>query len=294
MALPAATFFSADSAEITPDIEGDFFGSLKLSNQTFKTTNVNRFEGLNDELIRLITESGSAIARVLDVGVSSGVTTIELLRAFRAVGVSPEVTATDLVVEAYIVPLWRACRALVEEGGFPLQYELFGMVVRPWRRRRDLLNGMIAVRWLVNRVCAPRAHQALQRGKGIRSVQLISPRLVSDPRAKVMSDDVLKRNPGLVARFDFVRAANILNLHYFDESQLQSAIDNLKSYMAGPGSLLLILRTRGQGDQHGTLFQLAESGRLRIVRRFGNGSEVEHLVGAVNDVDASPHPETVP
>lgn len=282
MAVAALRFFAERCTGITPAIEDEFFSSIKLSNGTFKTTEANRFGELNNELMRLVTASGRAIARVLDVGVSSGVTTLELLHALRGVGFSPEVTATDLAIEAYIVPLWPACRALVEAGGFPLQYELFGMVVQPWRRRLDFLDGMIAVRWLANRVCAPRARQALRQRQGIKSVKLISPRLVSDARANVMSDDVLKRNPGLVAQYDFVRAANILNLQYFDERQLRSAIDNLKSYMAGPGSLLLILRTLGESDHHGTLFQLAEGGHLRIVRRFGNGSEVEHLVGAVD------------
>lgn len=282
MTLSASTFFFGDSTGITPDIEDDFFSSIKLSNETFKTTDVNRFDALNEELMRLVIASGSAIARVLDVGVSSGVTTIALLHALRGVGFSPEVTATDLAIGAHIVPLRPACRVLVDEEGFPLQYELFGTVVQPWRRRLDFFNGMIAVRWLVNRVCAPRAKQALRQGQGISSVKLISPRLLGDPLAKVMSDDVLKRNPSLVAKYDFVRAANILNLDYFDERQLRSAIDNLKSYMAGSGALLLILRTLRPRDHHGTLFQLAENGRLKIVWRFGKGSEVEHLVGAID------------
>ena len=63
---------------------------------------------------------------------------------------------------------------------------------------------------------------------------------------------------------------------YFPED-LCRAIGNLQSYLAGPGSLLLIVRTLGSGEHHGTLFVLDEHRRLRVRQRFGKGSEIEQL-----------------
>lgn len=282
MTLVASAFFADDRGETTPGTEAHFFSSIKLSNQTFKRTDVGRFADLDRELLGVISKSGCGVTSVLDVAVSSGVTTVELLRALRGAGFAPELTATDLFLDACIVPLGPGCRALVDAEGFPLQYELFGVAVRPWRRRLDFLNGLVAFRWLANRVCGRRARAALRDGRGVRPVRLISPTLLRDAQVRVVRDDVLTPNPSLVAKHDFVRAANILNRNYFDERQLRSAVDNLKSYLKGPGALLLIVRTLGQKEHHGTLFQLAADGRARVLHRFGRGSEVEQLVGAVD------------
>lgn len=281
MAPPALAFFSAEGGATSPELEARFFSSIKLSNQTFKRTDVGRFDALNRELVGLLAASGCKLDRVLDVGVSSGVTTVELLQTLREAGFAPELTATDLFLEAYIVPLGLGCRALVDADGFPLQYELFGATLRPWRRRLDMLNGMFAVRWLANRVGARRARAALRQGRVILPVRLISPRLARDDRITVVRDDILVRNPALVGRHDFARAANILNRNYFNEEQLRAALANLKSYLSGPGALLLVVRTSARGEHHGTLFRLARDGCLRVVHRFGQGSEIEELVGLV-------------
>lgn len=278
MVLTASEFFDRDPIKVTPEVEADFFSSIKLSNQTFKRTDVGRFEALNRELIGMLVESGAAINLVLDVAVSSGTTTLELLRDLQAAGFSPAVTATDLALDAHIVPLFPGCRALVDKEGYPLQYELLGVAVRPWRRRLDLVSGAALVRTLLNRACGPRARAALRRGADVRPVRLISPRLASHPDVEVTYDDILVHNPALACRYDLVRAANILNRHYFTEAQLRRAAAHLRGYLAGPGALLFVVRTLEGGSHHGTLFELAPDRRLRAKKRFGRGSEIEALL----------------
>ena len=284
MVLKASSFFFRDPADLDHESELDFFSSIRLSNGTFKHTYGGRYRELNRELVRLLVRSGAAVGRVLDVGVSSGTTTLELLRDLREAGFSPRVTATDLSLEAYLVPLYPLCRALVDGDGFPLQYELFGAAVRPWLRRRDYADGMVVARWLVNRICGRRAREVLRRGEDVRPVRLVSPRLASRPEVEVLRDDIFRHNPALAARFDLVRAANILTRYYFGEEQLRRGIAHLRSYLAGPGALLLLARTyHGRQDSHGTLFELMPDRRLRAVRRFGQGSELESLM-----VEAAP------
>jgi len=60
-------------------------------------------------------------------------------------------------------------------------------------------------------------------------------------------------------------------------------MDNVLSYMSGPGSWLLIGRTRPKSGHHATLFRLDRSGRLVVIRRFGAGSEVEVLALEANE-----------
>ena len=81
--------------------------------------------------------------------------------------------------------------------------------------------------------------------------------------------------PNFVGRFDFIRAANILNACYFPADRLVVAIDNIRSYCSGPGALVLVLRSRGS-KHDGTLFELGPDGKFNVKVRVGKGSEVEH------------------
>ncbi len=55
----------------------------------------------------------------------------------------------------------------------------------------------------------------------------------------------MPRSTDFAGRFDLVRAANILNKSYFSTAQIRSAVSNIRSYLSGAGSLLIVTgRTR--------------------------------------------------
>ena len=279
MVLTASDFFSRAPDRVSADDEAMFFTSLKAGNKTFKKTASGRFKALDAALIRHLAETPPRIGELLDIGMSSGVTTLELDAALVAAGHALRITGTDLSLNAYIVSVMAGCQALVDGTGHPLQYDLFGRAIRPWRRRLDWFDGMVVVRSLINQVCAPRARRALAANEILRRVRLVSPRLSRRQDIAVERDDVTVENPAFSARFDIVRAANILNLDYFDQAVLRRALANVTSYLSGPGALLLVARTLGDDEHHGTLFEIAQRGdQFRIVERYGNGSEVEALV----------------
>ena len=80
--------------------------------------------------------------------------------------------------------------------------------------------------------------------------------------------------------FDAVRAANILNLSYFDRPTLTSMLAHLRDYLT-PGGLLAVCRTLDDATNHATIFRRAADGRLEPLARHGDGSEVEALAVAV-------------
>jgi hypothetical protein len=278
MTLTASKFFSLPSDQITADIEAAFFLSLKTHNRTFKTTRSGRFSRIDEQMIEILKQSRTRIRDVLDVGVSSGITTIELDRALRAAGYTPRIVATDVVIDAFIVPVFPGCRALVDPCGNILQYELFDTAVRPWRRRLDWIDGMILIRHMLNRICGPRAMRSLAERNGVRHVALISPQVSHRSSVRIVRDDILVPNPQFAGRFDLLRAANIVNRGYFSDDDIQRILANFRSYLAGSGACLLIIRTHGRLENHGTLFRLTQDGRLGVVARFGKGSEIENLV----------------
>lgn len=274
--LAASAFFTLAPERITPEQEAAFFSSLKARNKTTKQTNDSRLAEIDAELCAYLQASAAQVSWVLDVGVSSGITTLELSEALRRRGFSPRVVGTDVTLEGAIcsVPPWG--RVLVDEEGRPLQFELLGRAIRAWPRRLDYVTGMAAVRWLAGVLLA----RGARRGRAVATqrVKLVSPRLRRHPEISIERDDLLKRNPNFVRRFDLIRAANVLNGRYFSKPDLERMISNAKSYLAGEGALLLVVRTHRPTGNQGTLFRLDADGRLAVVKRFGAGSELEALV----------------
>jgi hypothetical protein len=264
---------------VEADREARFFGSIKAADGTFKRTIAGRLAVIDEAIVAALADAQSQVASVLDIGISSGITALELHQALRRAGHPARLTGTDRLIEASILKLFPGCRALIDSEGFPLQYEIGGRPVRPWTRRLDYFTGAVLPRTVLNRVLTDRIRRLRATSPAsAQPVKLVTRRLVADDAVTVVSDDITRLNPGFVGQFDFVRAANILNLHYFDGERLRTALANVRAYLKGPGAWLLVLRTHGRADHHGTLFRQQQDGSLAVTERYGGGSEVESLL----------------
>jgi hypothetical protein len=272
--LTATRFFSG--ASLTPSQEAAFFASLRLPNGTFKTTAHGRMDDLDAFVLACWRNAGYRPRELMDVAVSSGVTTLAWLRASEAAGLRVRMTATDLMLWAHLVAIEPGL-AVLEAGGRPLQYVVGGLPVRAWRRRLDYVTGYALVAALVDRVAARRRARVPAEG---RRVLLVSGEARDAPIDWVEDDIFADNPPHFVGHFDAIRAANILNRDYFDERQLVRAAANLKARLADPGARLIVNRTLADGTNNATLFRLAETGRLEVEARFGTGSEIEEIVRA--------------
>ena len=110
----------------------------------------------------------------------------------------------------------------------------------------------------------------------MRPVELVSPRVRECPAVAVVEDDIFVTPPELRSRFHAVRAANILNKGYFDDTRLRAAVASLRERLR-PGGLLIVCRTLDDGANHGSFFQ-ADGDGWSLVDRIGGGSEIEHLL----------------
>jgi hypothetical protein len=91
----------------------------------------------------------------------------------------------------------------------------------------------------------------------------------------VLEEDIL--SPADLGTFDAIRAANVLNLCYFSESEIRQMLKAIASRLV-PGGLLLVARTE-EGINHATMFSLRD-GRLTPVGALNRGSEIAHMVAA--------------
>lgn len=293
---------SKQQVTLSPSEERSFLESLRLSNAVSRLTYAGRLAAADDMLIRhLESLRSSSQVKGLDVGCSSGVSTLELLLSLRAKYVSVELCGADILTKAWIVRGGPGFYVLVDDGGFPLQYDLFGLAIRPWSRgRREWLTGAAILRLVANAVYAvirrtrglfseERLGNLARQGSGdsIQAVDLVVRELVQEEGVAVINHDIFDQFPAhLAGVFDFARAANLLNIGYFSNEQIVLALRNIRRTLKGVGSLLLVCRTiegaaHEPGSTNGSLFMLTELGAFKLVERLGAGSEIEQVVLAI-------------
>jgi hypothetical protein len=96
--ITAYRYFNAPIETISASEEEAFFSSIRLANNTFKTTAPNRMDELDALVAHLAHERAWQRPLILDVGVSSGITTLNLQQAMLGNGIRPTIVATDLAV----------------------------------------------------------------------------------------------------------------------------------------------------------------------------------------------------
>lgn len=278
--LAARAFLETPAAELTPQAEREFFASLMTRNKTYKTTFHQRFADTNPLLLQQLKQGGLASPDILDIGISSGISTVELHDDFREGGIHARIIATDLLVEALLVRVLPNCHVLVDPSAFPLRFDLPFGTMKPWVTQRDYRNGFFLLRKAINVGMTRLARHILQNSKDTRitRVKLVTPRLLATGNIVVCNDDISRYNHAFANRFDFIRAANVLNKGYFPARVLSAMLANIRRYLRGPGTTLLVVRTHEDDSNHGTLFRMEDDGRLKVTWRIGAGSEIEETV----------------
>jgi hypothetical protein len=267
MSVPVPSARSVLLGTVSPEQEAAFFSNLLLPSGAYKTTFPGRFADLDGRVADLLADRETL--RLLDVGVSSGVTTLEWVEALEARGLHCSAVAADLVVNARLAQAPLLGELLVDGQGRFLQCAGgLGVRMRPYPKGRRRLAA-----WALD-AAAKRASSEGTRGEAVR---LVTPRLVRRQRCEVVEYDVFVDRPEWRGRFDAVRAANLLNLAYFSSEAIRSAIGLLVTYLA-PEGLLVLCRTEIETrENHASILRLRSEGRLETAARLGEGSEVEDL-----------------
>jgi len=274
-------FFSSEGldAETRAELEDRFFCSLKLSNGTYKQTCRGRLNDLDEFVERLLPRERPL--RLMDVAVSSGVTTAEWARRLERAGVEFQMTAGDSALKAFHLSISRGLGVLLDADGHELQLEVRGRAVRTPLGRRAFLRNPLSI--TIVRAAARIFFPALRDSSRARArfavecrpLDLVSRSLAGRANVRVVEDDVLSGD-GFGRSFHVVRAANILNRTYFDDAKLSAILSNLRSRLL-PGGLLVVCRTDARRVNRATVFALDPRGRLEVVGRLNGGSDVESL-----------------
>jgi hypothetical protein len=127
-----------DAAQLE-ESEDLFFHSIELRNGTRKTTRHRRLDDLNALVQELLPPQRPL--EIMDVAVSSGISSAEWLVSLERAGIACHMLAGDAVVDAFLISLGRGLRALADKTGHLMQLDIAGEAVRlPPPRRRDRIR----------------------------------------------------------------------------------------------------------------------------------------------------------
>ena len=264
---PTTKEFLASSDET---VEKEFFERVFLHNRSVKTTYARRLDDLNQVAFRHIADIKETPVKIMDVAMSSGISTVEWRDQLAANKIDFDLTGTDLTIDAELHS-YAKFGLLFDRRGNLLHFDCFG---KGWPPHQGEMRLFYLHQLLTTSVirCASALGGKIEK----TPVKLLSRGLANNGHFRAIEDDLAAANPPAFKRaFHVIRAANILNLAYFAESTLRTMLTTLKERLKD-GGLLLVCRTDGTTN-HGTVFKLSSS-RLVAVERLGSGSEIEPLV----------------
>jgi hypothetical protein len=260
--MPLAPAVLEKSRPASPEQERRFFSKLRLPNGTWKTTYRHRLDDLNELVFGLLPEGREL--ELMDVAISSGVSTAEWSEQLKGRGVPHRILAGDLVVGGRLTTVGNWFALVSDESGRePLLVEVGGLSL-PLRSARRFVRGARSL--LVPLL------RALTSARS-RPVFLVSAEARQAPEIEVVRDDVMEGGR-FGGRFDVVRAANLVQRSYFDEATLRRVIANLRDRVR-EGGLLVLCQTVGE-ENAATVFR-RQGDQLVPVAALGEGIDVRDL-----------------
>lgn len=274
--MPLALEVLGQRGAPTPELERRFFAKLRLPNGTWKTTYRDRLDDLNVTLLGLLP-SGRDL-ELMDVAVSSGVSTAEWSRQLSAKGIGHRLLAGDLLTEGSLTSS-GSWFALLCDGGDrqPLLLEV-GPVSLPMRSERPLVRAARPLLTPALRMLAAAARRrGSEGGSGLahRTIPLIVAEARERPQIEVVQDDVTESGR-YRHRFDAIRVANLVQRGYFDEPTLRLILANLRDRLKD-GGLLAVCQTVDDAGNQATVFRL-QGDRFEAEASLGGGVEVCDIV----------------
>jgi hypothetical protein len=227
----------------------------------WKTTNPARHTGSNDLLRNHL--AGRTGLRVLDVGMSDGVTAAELFMALEPC--VARFFATDLSLSMRVSErqgVWYFCR---EQDGACTMAVTRSLIYYGGGTPTANPLGILAAR-----MC-----RGVRRTETERCISLVNPRLrelaAADPRIMLVAWNVF--TPWPHESMDVIRAANILNPAYFPVERLRTAVECLFRALVDGGSLMVV---DNRAVEKASILR-KERHRLIVAARLGAGCDIESL-----------------
>ncbi len=240
------------------------FSRIDLLSGVSKQTNKDRFSVIDELSVEIIINQ--SLSRILDVGVSSGITSLELMRQLRASSFAGEMFVSDKFARYWVSP------HRFSTDIFDADHNLVCTYLGP-------ITGDSEDTWKL-----PLSKYIFQRAqkRGFdetigESFLLLHPEVLETIRRGELifiDFDIFENDQE--GAFDFVRCINLLNLGYFSTEQIVSGLNTLHFSLVN-GGILQLGRTHLEGSNHVGFYEKTDTGFERI-ESIGDGPEIDQLI----------------
>lgn len=245
-----------------PAVHDYVYRAFFTSNATSKQTSAGRFQDL-DRIARSIVAEYK-LGAIHDIGVSSGITSLDLYRALATTGIPLSFHISDKYA-VYGSTGWCPTRIIDAQGSVTELY-LFGVL-----GKRDVTNKYPVTRllyWLL----ADRPVDG-----NIRWFVLFHHEVLEHiNRGLIHRIDYDVFTTRMSCAFSFVRCMNLLNLGYFPRESIETALRNIVESLK-EGGVLQVGRTHPNGTSHAA-FYMKRGARLEVLQEVGGGTELRELI----------------
>ena len=248
------------------------FSDIDLLSGVSKQTNKDRFASVDGLSLQHI--ENRSLSRIHDVGVSSGITSLELRRQLAAVGFSGDMFISDKFARFYINRRWLSTDVYDAERKLVCAYcgPFVGDSEDTWK---------FPVSKYLYRRAAGRSFDDSAR----QDFLLLHPDVleaIEEGLLHFIDYDAFRDEQENA--FDFVRCMNLLNRGYFPTESLENGLRALYRSLT-VGGILQIGRTHLDGDNHVSFYEKAAGG-FQPVDSVGDGSEIDQLVVDFSDTSS--------
>ena len=271
-------------------LENTFFHRIRLQNGVYKTTYANRFKDVNESLIKYLNKEQELY--IMDVAISAGISTYEWNQMLSQSGIKHKMYASDISLYGKLHPITKFMDILLDSNNYPLQFDLLNRSIPS--SSSSLIPSIIQSIFRAISSISLNIIQSLHmsklinignpNGSDVRNITLVTKQLINNPDFTLLEESISTPTPeNLLNKFNVLRAANILNKSYFDDTTLTNMVINLKSRLKTNG-LIVVCRTCDEkdGTNTSTTFKKTDNGNLEILERIGSGSEIENLIMETN------------
>ena len=253
--------------------EARFFESICMPNGTRKTTSTGRLRDVDTAVVSQLAKGASV--NLLDIGISSGVTTDELIAELTSHGHQVQGVGIELSVHAYLRRI-LGIDVLFDRQGSVLQFSILGRS----QGRPDASFTSIAARLFRAAIAASErlfVRRWAREPQRATAVMLVNRRLQERTNFRIVEHDICAPMPEMPEKFDVIRAANVLNLAYFSPADMKAIVSRLVEVLKPRGVLVICRTSVADSSNNATIFQKAgdTSCQIRPVQRIGSGSELE-------------------
>jgi len=260
-------FFVLKISENFPQINSEpvlekFYTDIYVNNKTSKRTFKNRFDNLNIISFDYLKNQKNTV--IHDVAVSSGISSYEFFDFLKSKNINPVFYASDKYAEIFVKKGFVTKIYDVEKNlMFAYAGNFFAVDKNIFFPLTVLLFKMLK--------------KSKMPAKFNYKLLLLHPEMlkkINKNEINFINYDIF--NTEINDKFTFVRVMNILNLGYFDEQKINTALENIKKSMK-ENAILLVGRTNSDGINNAG-FYLKRNDKLIHLRDVNNGSEIKQLI----------------